>query len=769
MTDSAIAPSPEPSKILTRSEFSKFTNQLDASDVLECYGLVRNAPLHQPQLNVTFTVQKMAVGFRYLPSVSSLHQKPLELTLEYGPLRVNLLDEAMPVLQNNGEYLAWSNTAKVYYTTTPIHSLSWKSAYYMASLTGAVLETVLENAVAYAETKPRYQPLSVWQNDKQILRSSSSVDFVYSVWGHMSELGVDIRPILKPPTYLPRLFVQGYRKVSGLQNGELVTKSAASFYEKLQDCWTSIATEDYSRYRPATGMPSTAPTQTPSVSILPSVLVIDSPMPSVRPETDSPSSSPLSLVPSATTATISPSSSSSSDKDDSSRRLTDTLEEVAAEMNQDKGQTNKVEENPDEVPEDEQDEEPESVPAEEGVVDGETLAKVEAEAVSEPLNDTEPEDNKNDAEEPGDTDEGSPPVDSHLGDFTFFNETSFPSVSPDSVTDIQKVSDEVNQTITKLKNSTNGDVGTAAEEITDAAQNLLDATLEFVDATAAKTAMESLLSSDGKLVASALQQCFSDPQFGIHNGNGTIGYLYLDGSSFYKLNMTPPYIDVVKFERSLPEEKTRAHNEGGDVVDISLAIMLIIFLVLGFFVLLQQIGCRLAFYSAQKRFFSPGRKDDDDLELEEDATVNSMRTDGELFDDNIPFSMGGRGSPYTNKPVVRITGGVGDTAMNNTATRSGSSNGLHQRSTKSRHNRQDGMDTGRNGLSRHNSNGDIELVRVGSGDLPHRFTRHPDLVDMPNLLSSSKVAMPVTPRSLSGDTGGGGDQTSDSPNELLVV
>ena len=78
-------------QILTRALLPQLAaiQQLDASDVLECYTLVRLAPLHQPQFNSTIMIQKMALGFVYRPTSAKNHysnnnfkKQPLELTLE---------------------------------------------------------------------------------------------------------------------------------------------------------------------------------------------------------------------------------------------------------------------------------------------------------------------------------------------------------------------------------------------------------------------------------------------------------------------------------------------------------------------------------------------------------------------------------------------------------------------------------------------------------------------------------------------------------------
>jgi hypothetical protein len=105
------------------------------------------------------TIQKMALGLRY---GGTSHEPPLELTLEYGPQRLGpqLQDENMPLVITDN-HLSWDNEGKLYYTTASIRSYKWKTAYYMSSLTGAVLEKILEKAAMYSTLKPRYQPFAI--------------------------------------------------------------------------------------------------------------------------------------------------------------------------------------------------------------------------------------------------------------------------------------------------------------------------------------------------------------------------------------------------------------------------------------------------------------------------------------------------------------------------------------------------------------------------------------------------------------------------------
>jgi hypothetical protein len=166
-------------QILTRSALQRLSSDLDAGDVLECYLLSRSTPLHG-LVNSTITVTKQALGLRYRPRADTTggvyaEKEPLELTLEYGPMRAGatLSHESIPRVVRETElsgetaYVSWENEGKVYYTTAI--SSGYLTANYLASLTGAVLNDLLMTAVEYAEQHRRYQPFAVYQKDPAVI------------------------------------------------------------------------------------------------------------------------------------------------------------------------------------------------------------------------------------------------------------------------------------------------------------------------------------------------------------------------------------------------------------------------------------------------------------------------------------------------------------------------------------------------------------------------------------------------------------------------
>ena len=181
-------------QVLTRAVIPTLAvTALDASDVLELYYLTRPTVLHAGSsaalLDHPIRVTKAALGLRYRPySLSSgsgsntinqylQQQQPLELTIEYGAARAgpNLQHESVPrvVVESDHEDITstsvhWDNEAKVYYTQR-IDSRIYTTANYLASLSGTVLEKLLNSAVDLMESSTtgggqrhrRYQPFGV--------------------------------------------------------------------------------------------------------------------------------------------------------------------------------------------------------------------------------------------------------------------------------------------------------------------------------------------------------------------------------------------------------------------------------------------------------------------------------------------------------------------------------------------------------------------------------------------------------------------------------
>jgi hypothetical protein len=244
-------------------------------------------------------VRKSALAFRYRPRVASAthssrsstassssqrddheHRKYFELTLEYGPERVGATRsfEAMPVVHmdtelmaeagygNIGKYATWSNDGRVYYSTQI--SNEWTDAYYMAPITGVVLEKIIQHAADYNYKRPRYQPFEVvsMPSGNLVLRSSGADDFVRDMFRDLAELYVEIDPLLVPPRGRVQFYVSDPEETGGrnegvvndvtdsktkmsqmnsnvvMVKGALEASRAAVFYEKFFNCANAIRT-----------------------------------------------------------------------------------------------------------------------------------------------------------------------------------------------------------------------------------------------------------------------------------------------------------------------------------------------------------------------------------------------------------------------------------------------------------------------------------------------------------------------------------------------
>ncbi len=279
-----------------------------------------SAPIATPSVpSGPIVIRKSALAFRYRPRVASAshrqslsrdqsrHEKYFELTLEYGPQRAGAAktSESIPIVRmdtdsfsmnsNIGKYVSWENEGRVYHSTQI--SKEWTDAYYMAPISGVVFEKIIQRAVDYSSTRPRYQPFEVVSipSGNLILRSSDSDDFVWDMFHALAELYVVIDPLLVPPRDKVQFYVADPDRTSGddsdgngasgrnsyvRNDGKQVNPNvlkvkgpidglrAAVFYENFFHCVNAIKTGDYSLYIPP---PSVAPSLSPTVSLAPSV------------------------------------------------------------------------------------------------------------------------------------------------------------------------------------------------------------------------------------------------------------------------------------------------------------------------------------------------------------------------------------------------------------------------------------------------------------------------------------------------------------------
>jgi len=296
-----------------------YLNKLDASSTVEVYVLSRHAELQNVQLNESFTassddetsltlsVPKTGLGFRHIKkstyrgfqrnngydeSNSEYNgNQPIsfELVLEYGPRKIFTtvptfagtndvgegtseihVQESMPQISlddsSSEKTITWDNEGGVYYSTS-IDRNVWKSAYFMAPITGAVLSKVLDYSAEYSKSHPRYQPFdlihlmnnkennenSIYDNTledanvSQLFPSSSSDDFVWRVISVLSDAYVNVNPIVIPPRIRSKVFVKEAQIVNYTSSSAEEKLSITQYYNQLYSCVLSNVKDSLGR------------------------------------------------------------------------------------------------------------------------------------------------------------------------------------------------------------------------------------------------------------------------------------------------------------------------------------------------------------------------------------------------------------------------------------------------------------------------------------------------------------------------------------------
>jgi len=767
MEDPNIPPLETP-RVLTRNSIPTLTHGLDASDVLECYALVRSAPLHGIA-NSTVTIQKMTLGIRFRPKGSDLIKPyniktPMELTLEYGPQRVgsSLNDESMPIAQEeeSSSFLSWDNSGKVYFTQK-IVTENFLSSHFMASMTGAVLNKLLTESLEYAERRKVYQPFAVFSdNGKQLLRSSSSSDFTWFVWSHLARLGVEIEPILPPSIYETRLYAKSVTKIIPDQ---YVTHRAAILYQRLYKCLESIATNNYGSFLPSSSLSEQTTTEPVSIEY---------------------GSTNIGSLPPNIPDDYSPSNIDNEDQENEENSLNNNnahrIEEDIKEEPEYEDETNNndkeflginspvinksVEEESAIQLDNEQEKEKtteveitSSIPHEESSLSSQSSEISSNQTISStiiPSISTTAPSNQS----------------SLIG-----TETIIPTGSENNspIQDVEKIQNAANEAQkaadeAKFSAQTEGETKTA-----DAAQAAADAAFAAADATSnavSQAAMENLLSGDGTLMSKIVSKCFSEQKYKISSidSNGTVAtefYLFRDTSSYYKLKLASPYLDVVKLNRRLPNAASMLsdYGSGGDALDWTLALSIVVLVLLMILLVCQQMGNHYvdAIFKCQRWFFNPRKYD------YEGDIISGVRSGSHFFfgESGIPLSMGGRRLSYSPRDGENLQEVIVDKPLfqdgdyddkNELQALSTPSHGHNSHTSSS-------LEVEMTNLSTldHNQNGrqiprDLNSWRRNSEqsissseedeevlEIPERLLRNPDLVELPDLKSRSKVAIPV--------------------------
>jgi hypothetical protein len=778
-SETAIAESLASPQILTKASIASLVAGLDAGDVVECYFLQRQSHLHG-LAESAIPLVKSVIGLRYRPPVLESIQgrkHPFELTLEYGPMRagVGLLHESIPIVIEesieDGSFVSWDNEAKVYYTKS-ITEVHYQSATFMASLSGAVVGHLLNVACDYP--RRRYQPVTVISSgtgssnnnivatsasttgsetiNNVLLKSSSDVDFVQAMWQTLADIGVRMQPVMPPRLWRFQLHATSITKV---QVGAEVSRSfVAESYKALYHCLEAIATANITDRLPPI-IPASPTTPVPSAS--PSILFTVDNLNQLG-----------SRAPSLNAPTLGPTRRRKRRLDgDALANRTNDMDTSAMSLSEfelpgtDIDSTTSISSSTTIYPN-----------KTSSTISNNTLINsmegMTLEARSSESNDTIKskgfllnssntyrESNIDKILQNNTTSINQPPAFypslwyNNATNLTFYNLSSLspssnnmssimptilpisPTASPVSHSEqAAQAAAQAAQAATQAEQSGNVQAAQAAQQAAQAAQQAAVVTASQ-EATMAR---EALLSGDGKGMSNVAATCFqpnnylknSNNSFTTNSNNDTLLYLYWDGSFFFQVNLTAPYISVVPIPVILPQIHRVSGYSSGDWIDWSIMGIIVMAGSLGFWLLLQQVfGQTLRvyrpLYRCQRWFFDPLHHhttidgilyDDDDEHLYHDTHPSTAATTtlDDSGDDVIPLSMGGRKS-LSSPPVS-------------------------PRSHLIWH-----MERVHNG-SDHSRGGDLELTEVISNG-SRRF-RDPDLVALPDLSKSSRVALPVS-------------------------
>ena len=680
-------------QVLTRSVIPSLVTGLDASDVFECYHLTRKTVLHG-LANNTIEITKAALGLRHKAqqqtTAASSHtrgkKRSLSLTLEYGPSRAasNLLHEAVPrvIWDDEGvSSVGWENEAKVYYTTE-IGSDEYPTANYLASVSGAALSSLLTAAVEYIESDPRHRHYQPFS----IVVEHQGEDVKKSKQTRLAHGSSDVDFMLSLYQHLATLGVS-LRPV--LLPAHHQVRLHAEGWDQVQmgkDVPAATIANFYANLWHCVSAIATKDYSffTPTAS------------PTVEPTAGLSSSAPSAGVGvrdkdvEPTTASPPPSPSLAPHSRIRERREERLLDEgdSAVEMS------------------------PVSAPLSEKRLDGAGNVSSSRPSISPSTVAPKP---------------------------TAVDPVPAPE---DAQKEAQEAAEQAHQAATQAHEAGNEQAAEAAQAAATAAQRAADMTAN----QQAVIYSDALLSGDGDAMASAVARCFSDPLYGLTikletqanetQKSLTTAYVYWDGSFYLRLNLTAPFISVIPLNMELPQPDSPNGFVRGDLVDWALALAIFGFFLLGVLLTLQQIMGRnlrviRPLYKFQRWFFDPLNhtvSSSGDLDLSE----RDIDQDFMFGEERIPISMGGKLAPFTLSQMLSPDPGVewhegkvesvGEVEL---AVRN-EDGGFHS-----------------NNVDGQGDDGDYPSSSQNPGSAKRLF-RDPDLVDLPDLKSKSKVAVPVS-------------------------
>lgn len=322
-------------------------------------------------------------------------------------------------------------------------------------------------------------------------------------------------------------------------------------------------------------------------------------------------------------------------------------------------------------------------------------------------------------------------------------------------------------------------------------------------------AQTDLLSGDGSLMTSSLLPCFQHSSSTMEENEDITAYLFLDGSVYWKLNLTEPYWETITLHPNLPTPRPLPEGKG-DFVDWVFVLTIMGGFLFGILKILQKskllpdvnreclqsmVSCIFEFGRNNKNTYHQGNVMYDEDEQDNTSTKspgtqrrrqkNAIVAGGASLkgfsQDIIPSSMGGTNSIPSMKNVNGVTVMIGNVHTFDYLDVD-YDDGLDD-STDQDNEEEDDDDEADHELHDH-SNHSAKMTRLkidmennnsgDSGDLlfedndisngiemtPQRsfssspskrdaieaYVRDPDLVALPNLVSTSRVAVPVGSR-----------------------
>jgi hypothetical protein len=333
--------------------------------------------------------------------------------------------------------------------------------------------------------------------------------------------------------------------------------------------------------------------------------------------------------------------------------------------------------------------------------------------------------------------------------------TMFQTVPPlekdnynDAAENAHKAAEDANNAAEDAQNSGN------AEIAADAAKAAAEAAAKAANATqqqAASMSQAALLGGDGSIMVQTIAQCFRNPIYGLASTNTTAeAYVFWDGSYFFQVNLTTPYLQIIPVTTAMPVATHPSSVSDAEYVDYVLALTVLVFSMIGFLLLLQQVMGRSyhvirPLYKFQRWLFDPMHykqaRTHEGLSIDEDDdwAINAEPADQTMLNfakNVIPLSMGGIKMIHWKKVDGSESDDVGLAEFHDSDEDEVPLNGLTPSAASESEVELTDLDKSMSSPSGLRNNGDNGIFK--------RIFRDPDLVDLPGLRSSSKVAMPVS-------------------------